>query len=105
MAELIYEDGLPPSDDFRQALAEALAMTNPVDDLLELADRLREFEEEHKMTSADFFQGYQRGTLDEQLQHCTEWAAVYDLFIKTKRMVEATLMRAAVQAEVTETAA
>ncbi|MBS1252506.1 MAG: hypothetical protein MAG451_01546 [Anaerolineales bacterium] len=103
MPELVFEGSLPSSYEFQQALAQAMAMTNPVDDLLELANRLREYEQEHNMTSADFYQRYQAGTLEEGLQHCTEWAAVYDLFVKTRRMVEATLMRAGVQPELSET--
>lgn len=95
-------NGLPPSGEFRKVLAQALATTNPVDDLLELSHRLFEYEQEHRMPSTDFYQQYQAGTLDDDLQHCVDWAAVYDLFVKTKRIVEATLMRAAIQTEVSE---
>lgn len=102
MPELAFDSGLPSSDEFRQALAQAITMANPIDDLLELANRLREYEQQYNMTSADFYQHYQAGTLDEELQHCTEWAAVYDLFVKTRRMVEATLMRVAIQPELSE---
>ena len=68
-------------------------MTNPIDDLLELADRLRGYEQKYNRSSADFYRDFQAGTLDDELQHHTEWAAVYDLFVKTKRVIEATLMR------------
>ncbi len=95
---------LPSSEEFRQALAQALATANPIDDLLELTNRLREYEQTHQMTSADFYQRYLAGALDEELQHCTEWFAVYDQFLKIKRIVEAALMRAAVQPEVSEIA-
>lgn len=40
--------------------------------------------------------------LDDDLQHSTEWAATYDLFLKTKRTLESTLMRAAVQPQLSE---
>ena len=105
MAELFFQDNLPPPDEFRQALAQAMAMTNPVDDLLELSGQLREYEQKHHMSSDDFYQGYQAGTLDEELQHCLEWAAAYNLFLKTRRMLEATLMRAAMLPELSEVAA
>ncbi len=105
MTELTYKDGLPPSSEFRQALTQAMAMTNPVDDLLELSNRLREYEREHHMSSDDFYRRYQAGALDEELQHCVDWAAVYDLFLKTRRVLEATLMRAAVLPEWSEAAA
>ncbi len=98
MAELIF-DVLPSSEEFRRRLAQAMSMANPVDDLLELAGRLHEYEEKYRMSSAEFYRRYQAGTLDDELQHCVDWAATYDLFIKTRRLVEATLMRAAIQPE------
>lgn len=105
MPELLFNANLPSSEEFRQALAQAMATANPIDDLLELADRLHEYEQKYHMASADFYPRYQAGTLAEPLQHCVEWAAVYDLFVKTKRMVEATLMRAALQPELSESPA
>ena len=72
---------------------------------MELSGQLREYEQKHHMSSDDFFRGYQAGTLDEELQHCLEWAAAYNLFLKTRRMLEATLMRAAMLPELSEVAA
>lgn len=95
MTELTYKGKLPSSDEFKQALAQALSMTNPVDDLLALSNRLYEFEQKYQMPSDKFYERYEAGSLDDDLQHCTEWAAVYDLFLKTRRILEATLMRAA----------
>jgi hypothetical protein len=83
MPELILKDGLPSSEEFRQAIAEAIAATSPVDDLLLLAERLRQYELQGRMSSVSFYQAYQSGLLDEKLQHRTEWAATYDLFLKT----------------------
>ncbi len=88
MTELTFENNLPPSDEFRQALAQAMAMTNPVDDLLALSNQLRKYEQKYHMSSGDFYQCYQAGTLDEELQHCIGWAATYDLFLKTSRKVK-----------------
>lgn len=105
MTELTFKNNLPSSDEFRQALAQAMAMTNPVDDLLELSERLREYEHKYHMSSDDFYQRYQAGTLDEELQHCIDWAALYDMFLKTRRVLEATLMRAAMLPELGEVAA
>lgn len=96
MPKLTYENGLPSVDEFQEALAEARANTNPVDDLLELANDLWEFEQEYQMPSADFYEKYQTGLLNDELQHCTEWAVTYDFFLKTKRKLEAALMRTAI---------
>jgi hypothetical protein len=88
MPKLTYENELPPPDEFQKALAEAMAHTNPVDDLLELASALWEFEQKYQMSSADFYEKYRAGSLDDELQHCLEWAATYDFFMKTKRKLK-----------------
>ena len=90
MSELTFRGNLPASEEFRQTLAQAIAAANPVDDLLELGNRLHEYEQKYQMPSSDFYRRYQIGALDEELQHCTEWAAIYDLFVKIKQ-VEANL--------------
>ncbi len=102
MATLRFDQGLPTPEEFRQRLAQALAETNPVDDLLTLSNQLRDFEQRYQMSSDDFYQRYQEGELDDELQHCIAWAAAYELFVKTRRALEATLMRAAVQPELSE---
>jgi len=102
MPEFTFVGNAPAPAEFRQALADAMAATNPVDDLLVLAGQLGEYERKYRISSADFALSYQAGKLDDEVQHCIEWAATYDLFVKTKRVVEATLMRAAVQPELTE---
>ena len=84
MPKLTYKNQLPSSDEFQKALAQAMAETNPVDDLLELANDLWEFEQKYQMPSADFYEKYQTGSLDDELQHCMEWVATYDFFVKTK---------------------
>ncbi len=104
MPKLTFKDKLPSPDEFQKALAQAMANTNPVDDLLELANELWDFEQKYKMASADFYKKYQAGLLDDELQHCIEWVATYDFFIKTKRKLEAALMRAAIQPELPEPA-
>ena len=64
MPKLSYKNELPSSDEFQKALTQAMANSNPVDDLLELANDLREFEQKHRMSSADFYKKYQAGSLD-----------------------------------------
>jgi len=80
-----------------------MAMANPVADLLELARQLWDYEGRYQMSSAQFYADYQAGVLDDELQHCVEWAAVYQLFLKTRQVLEATLMRVAVQPAFEET--
>ncbi len=102
MSELYFENNTPSSDEFQHALAQAIAITNPVDDLLELSARLRAYEQKYQMSSVDFYQRYQAGTLKEELQHCVGWAAICDLFLKSRRVLEATLIRAAMLPELDE---
>jgi hypothetical protein len=99
MPRLNFKDKLPPEGEFQKALSAAMAQSNPVTDLLELANDLWEFEQKYQLSSADFYEQYQAGSLDDELQHCTEWAITYDLFMKTRRKVEAALMRTAIQPE------
>ncbi len=84
------------SEEFRQQLMEAMISANPVDDLLELWEELRAFEKKYGMSSEDFYRAYMAGTLPEELQHCTEWAATYHMFTRLKRRVESALMQVAV---------
>lgn len=99
MPKLTYKGGLPSREEFQQALTKAMLTANPVDDLLELSNQLRDYEQKYDLSSTEFYRQYQAGLLPEPLQHCVEWAAIYDLFMRTKRMLEATLMRAAVYPE------
>lgn len=101
---ITYQGKLPPPGEFQKSLAEAMANANPVDDLLELANGLWQFEEQYQLPSADFYSAYQAGTLDDELQHCIQWAATYEIFVNTKRKLESALMRAVVQPEVLEPA-
>jgi len=99
MPKLNYRNTLPPEGEFQKALATAMSQSNPVTDLLELANDLWEYEQKYQLSSPDFYEQYQSGLLDDELQHCTEWAITYDLFMKTRRKVEAALMRTAIQPE------
>jgi hypothetical protein len=85
---LIFNNKLPDSNEFQKILSQTLMRTNPVDDLLELSKKLNEYEQKYKLSSAQFFQRYQAGLLDDNLQHCLEWVAAYDLFVKTKQLLE-----------------
>ena len=102
MPKLIFKDKLPSTEEFQKALTQVVGNTNPVDDLLDLSNELRDFEQKYQMSSADFYEKYQAGLLDDELQHDIEWVATYEFFLKTKRQLETALMRAALQPELTE---
>jgi len=95
MPTLIYQGALPSPEEFEREMTNALKNANPVDDLLELANELYSFEQQYQMSSPDFYLKYQAGILTDELQHCLEWAAVYEAYIDTKKRIESALMRAA----------
>ena len=104
MPSITYQGKPPSPDEFQKHLAEAMSQANPVDDLLELAARLHQYEEKHQLLSAEFYSQYQAGSLNDELQHNIEWVADYEAFVKTKRKLESVLMRAVVQPEMLEPA-
>lgn len=104
MPQLTYSGKLPEPEEFRRELEEAMAKANPLDDLLLLSQRLQKFEQQYGMSSEDFLPQYESGVLDDEIDDYFEWMVTYSLFAKTKRLLEATLMRAAVYFEMAETA-
>ena len=98
MATLSYTQETMPksSEEFQRDLAGAIAKSNPIDDLLELAAELRGFEKQYGMASDEFYRKYKAGILSEELQHCMEWASFYRMYSNTRRAIENALVRAAV---------
>ncbi|NKQ34559.1 MAG: hypothetical protein HF973_02980 [Chloroflexi bacterium] len=92
MPELIYKDKLPPPEEFTKALSSTWVSSNPVEDLLVLANQLWAFEQEYQILSADFYKKYQTGLLEDALQHCLEWVATYEFFIETRRQIESAIV-------------
>jgi hypothetical protein len=102
MPTLIYRGALPSPEEFEREMANALKHANPVDDLLELAGELSTFEQRYQISSSDFYLKYQAGMLTDELQHCMEWAATYEVYTDTKKRIESALMRAAIGASTEE---
>jgi len=89
-------DNLPTPEEFQQMLTRAMLESNPLDELLELAVELRQFEEQYCMSSAEFFAQYQRGEMGDD-RDAMQWAMSYRTFLELKTLVEKALMREAVQ--------
>ena len=106
MPVLTYTEGnIPTSEQFRKDLEDASKRANPVDDLLELAGLLQAYEHQYGMKSEEFYRKFQAGQLDDELQHCMKWAAFYDTYLRTRRVLELSLMRSAVTVQEMELAA
>lgn len=102
MPKLTFHHPLPTDEEFHQLLRQAAHQTSPLEDLLDLAYELYQYEQQYQLSSSQFYQQYQAGLLADELQHCVEWAAAYTAFLETKRLLEVTLMRAALQITFTE---
>jgi len=89
------KDNWPAPEKFQRLLREAMTESNPLDDLLELAKELRDYEQKYKMTSEEFSERFKRGELGDALDFIG-WAGAYDLFLKRKARLETALMQAAI---------
>ncbi|MBI3957253.1 MAG: hypothetical protein HY328_00490 [Chloroflexi bacterium] len=83
------------SEEFQRQLAEAIANSNPIDDLLELAADLRCFEEKYGMASDEFYRRFKAGELGDDFDFF-DWSSCFRMYTKTRRAIEYALMRAAV---------
>ena len=88
-------ENMQTPEEFQHMLAEAMAESNPVDELLELAQDLREYERKYEMKSSEFFERFQRGELGDDMDWI-DWAGTYQLFQRLKRRMELALMQTAI---------
>jgi hypothetical protein len=79
-------------EEFQRALKEAMARSNPVDDLLELAVELHDLELKYGMTSAVFFEKYQRGEMGDAMPFI-HWAGRYQMYLDLKNNIQVNLDR------------
>ena len=96
MARLAFtQDNMPTTEEFERMLSEAMERSNPVDELIELSQELYELEQEFGMKSAEFYEKFQRGEMEDS-DKVMHWAMVYHSFLERKERVEAALIREAV---------
>ena len=77
MAQLIFtQDNLLTLEEFQLLLLEAWLSSNPLDELLELVEQLREYEQRHRVSSSDFHERYQRGQMGDE-REIMRWAVSY----------------------------
>lgn len=97
MATLSYTHETMPksSEEFQRQLAEAMAASNPIDDLLELAAELRCFENQYEMPSEEFHRKFNIGEIGDDIDFF-DWNAAYRMYLRLRKAIEAALVRAAV---------
>ena len=99
MTELSFtQENMPEPEEFQMLLAEAMARSNPLDELLELALELREYEQKYGLSSRVFYAKYQQGEMGDSGE-VMDWAMAYDSFLERKTRIETALMREAVWRE------
>jgi len=77
-----YQNGdLPEPADFRRLLREASEAYDPVDELLTLERALRDMEQRHGQTSADFYGRFVAGEAGDEPEWIG-WAARYEAFLR-----------------------
>ena len=62
---------------------QRIVYTSPVDALTALVRSLMEYEQRHKMASADFYARYERGELGDSAEFI-EWAGDYQHYLQLK---------------------
>jgi hypothetical protein len=97
MPTLSYTQETMPksSEEFQRHLAEAMAASNPIDDLLELAAELRCFEEKYAMASDEFYRLFKAGQMGDDFDFFG-WSSCFRMYTKTRRAIESALMRVAI---------
>ncbi len=98
MAKVSFtQENMPASsEEFRALLDEAIAKSNPIDDLLELVEDMAAFEKKYQMPSSEFYQKFQAGQMGDDFEFF-EWSAVYRMYTGTRRAIELALMRDSVR--------
>ena len=96
MPTLYYTQETRPksSEEFQRRWAEAVANSNPIDDLLELAAELREFEKQYEMPSEEFHCSFNAGEIGDDIDFF-DWDATYRMYLSLRKAIDAALMRAA----------
>jgi len=87
MVTLRFEkDNIPTREELAQIIQELKARNTPVDDLLDLAQTLMHFEQQYKMTSAEFYEKFNRGEMGDSMDF-VQWAGRYRLYRDLEKKV------------------
>jgi len=91
MSAVTFEqNNLPGREEMNRLFEEMRQRDNPVEDLIELTQTLTRLEQQYDMTSARFFEKYQRGEMGDAADF-VKWAGHYHLYLDLKRKIELSL--------------
>jgi hypothetical protein len=86
------KDNIPTREELAQIIRELKARNRPVDDLVDLAQTLMRFEQQHDMSSTEFYERFNRGEMGDDMDF-VKWAGRYRLYLDLKRKIELSLER------------
>ena len=93
MPTVTFEKGnIPTREEMHRLIEEMRQHANPIEDLLELAQTLRDFEQKYHIASPDFFAKYERGEMGDDMDFI-EWAGQYRMYLDLKHKIELSLER------------
>jgi hypothetical protein len=75
--------------EFRHALQEAQYATAPIDDFVQLVRDLTLLEQKHGMSSAEFYERYQRGEMGDEMEFM-RWATKFEIYEEMKEDLDNT---------------
>lgn len=85
------KDNMPQtSEEFRQALWQAIENVSPVDDFIAIVKNLTILEQDYGMDSADFYARFQRGEMGDAMGFM-RWATKYEMYREMKEDLSETL--------------
>jgi hypothetical protein len=84
------QETMPSSQEFIKTLREASEQYDPVEELLRLERELVHLEQEHNMSSPEFYRLYQTGQLGDDVA-IIEWAGRYKLYLRLKQAISNSL--------------
>ena len=77
---------MPTGEEFRRLLQQAEENYDPLAELLRMERELSRLEDEHGMSSEEFFSRYQSGELGDDF-HFILWSGKYRLYLQLREMI------------------
>lgn len=75
--------------EFRRLLQDVWQGRSPIDDFVRLVRELTLLEQQHGLSSAEFYQRYQRGEMGDELD-VMRWATKYEIYQEMKQDLDHT---------------
>ena len=80
------QENMPTPEEFQRMLKEAVARSNPIDELLELLRDLVAYEEQYDMMTEEFYERFMQGELGDAEDYIS-WAGDYEVYLRFKHRI------------------